>query len=48
MGSTHGGIFAHHDTKSHAHVIAEEPAKTGHADISAGARMFLPETGSYG
>jgi acetolactate decarboxylase len=41
----HHAIFTHHDTNSHAHVIADNPPTTGHVDhldLAAGARLFLP------
>lgn len=42
----HHAIFTHHDTNTHAHVICDEPAVTGHIDhleISAGMKLFFPE-----
>ncbi len=43
--SSHHGVFTHHDTNSHAHVIQQAPAVTGHVDhmdIREGTRLFLP------
>jgi len=44
LGSTRL-IFTHHDTNTHAHVIHETPAITGHidhVDMDEGARLYLP------
>jgi len=41
----HHTIFTHHDTNTHAHVISETPAVTGHidhVDLPEGARLYLP------
>jgi acetolactate decarboxylase len=41
----HHAVFTHHDTNTHAHVIAEQPAVTGHVDhvdLAAGNQLWLP------
>jgi len=42
----HHGVFTHHDTNTHAHVIGRNPVTTGHVDhvdLAPGARLFLPD-----
>jgi len=41
----HHAIFTHHDTNTHAHVIARDQGITGHVDhvdLAAGGKLFLP------
>ena len=41
----HHAVFTHHDTNTHAHVLAQEPEVVGHVDflrVPSGTTLYLP------
>ena len=41
----HHAVFTHHDTNTHAHVLAKEPEVVGHVDflkVPSGTTLYLP------